>query len=70
MGQAHTFNPNTQGAEEGKCLNLRPQSKFQDIQGYPEKPCLKKQIKGLYCTKLDRDGPELELFLQLQNTGV
>lgn len=70
MGQAHTFNPRTQGAEEGKRLNLRPQNKFQDNQGYPEKSCLEKQIKGLYCTELDQDGPELELFLRLPNTGV
>jgi hypothetical protein len=44
---AHTFNPNTQEAEAGGFLSSRPvrglQSKFQDSQGYTEKPCLKKK---------------------------
>ena len=42
---AHTFNPITQEAEAGGSLELKVslilQSKFQDSQGYTEKPCLK-----------------------------
>ena len=44
------FNPSTQEAEAGGFLSLRPawSTKFQDSQGYPERPCLKnKQIKKL-----------------------
>jgi hypothetical protein len=43
---AHAFNPSTWEAEASRFL--RPgqpglQSEFQDIQGYREKPCLKKE---------------------------
>jgi hypothetical protein len=43
---AHTFNPSTREAEAGGFLSSRPAwstSKFQDSQGYTEKPCLEKQ---------------------------
>jgi hypothetical protein len=43
---AHAFNPSSREAEAGEFLSSRPsglQSKFQDSQGYTEKPCLKKQ---------------------------
>ena len=36
----HAFNPSTREAEAGGFLSL--QSKFQDSQGYTEKPCLEK----------------------------
>jgi hypothetical protein len=43
----HNFNPSTQEAEAGGFLSSRPawstRVKFQDSQGYTEKPCLKKQ---------------------------
>jgi hypothetical protein len=45
---AHTFNPSTWEAEAGGFLSSRPaglQSKFQDSQGYTEKPCLEKPEK-------------------------
>jgi hypothetical protein len=45
---ADTFNPSTQEAEAGEFLSSRPaglQSEFQDSQGYPEKPCIKKPKK-------------------------
>jgi len=46
---AHTFNPRTQGAEAGRALWVQGQpglqSKFQDSQGYTEKPCLKPKPK-------------------------
>jgi hypothetical protein len=44
---AHTFNPSTREAEAGGFLSLRPawSTKFQDSQGYTEKPCLEKQNK-------------------------
>jgi hypothetical protein len=38
----HTFNPTTQEAQAGSS-QLGLQSEFQDIQGYTEKPCVKKQ---------------------------
>lgn len=44
---AHAFNLSTQGAEEGRPLSLKPPglwSKFQDGQGYMEKPCLENPI--------------------------
>jgi hypothetical protein len=40
---AHTFNPSTGKAEAGGFLSQPGlQSKFQESQGYTEKPCLKK----------------------------
>ena len=44
----HAFNPSTQEVETGRFLNSRPAwstKYFQDSQGYPEKPCLKKKKK-------------------------
>jgi hypothetical protein len=42
---AHAFNPSTREAEAGSFLSLRPawstKSKFQDSQGFIEKPCLR-----------------------------
>jgi hypothetical protein len=41
---AHAFNPSTQKAEAGGSLSVQNQPglqiKFQDSQGYTEKPCL------------------------------
>ena len=39
----HTFNPSTWEAEAGRSLSWRPawSTKFQDSQGYTEKPCLR-----------------------------
>jgi hypothetical protein len=42
----HAFNPSTQEAEACRFLNSRQpglQSKFQDSQGYTEKPCLRER---------------------------
>jgi hypothetical protein len=46
---AHTFNLSTWETEAGGFLSLRPawSTKFQDSQGYTEKPCLKKPKKRL-----------------------
>jgi hypothetical protein len=43
----HAFNPSTREAETGGFLSSRPawSTKFQDSQGYTEKPCLKKTKK-------------------------
>jgi hypothetical protein len=44
----HAFNPSTWEAEAGRSLSSRPAwstSKFQDNQGYTEKPCLGKKKK-------------------------
>ena len=40
----HTFDPSTREADAGGVLSLRPawSTKFQDSQGYTEKPCLEK----------------------------
>ena len=44
---AHAFNPSTREAEADGFLRLRPAwpTKFQDSQGYTEKPCLEKPKK-------------------------
>jgi hypothetical protein len=45
---AHTFNPSTWEVEAGRFLSLSQpglQSKFQDSQGYTEKPCLENKQK-------------------------
>jgi hypothetical protein len=41
---AHAFNPSTREAEAVRFLSSRPawSTKFQDSQGYTEKPCLEK----------------------------
>lgn len=44
------MNRRTQEAEAGELLNLRPilvEFKFQNSQGYPVKPCVKKKKKEL-----------------------
>jgi hypothetical protein len=46
MVVAHAFNPSTLEAEAGGAVSSRSArftEKFQDSQGYIEKPCLKKQ---------------------------
>jgi hypothetical protein len=46
VGIAHAFNPRTQEAEAGGSLEFEANVvyRFQDSQGYTEKPCLEKQL--------------------------
>ena len=59
---AHAFNPSTREAEAGGFLSSRPawSTKFQDSQGYTEKPCLKKKKKTPKQTK--KQTPQTLLF--------